>query len=39
MAIDSDAYNKQQLRIIAKVIGAMDDEAIAQQKKNIRCVG
>ena len=33
MAIDSDAYNKQQLRVIVKVIGAMDDEAIAQQKK------
>jgi hypothetical protein len=28
MAIDSDAYNKQQLRVIVKVIGAMSDEAI-----------
>jgi hypothetical protein len=33
MAIDSDAYNKQQLKVIIKVIGAMDDEAIAQSKK------
>ena len=34
MAIDSDAYNKQQLRIIAKVITAMSDEAIDQSKKH-----
>jgi hypothetical protein len=34
MAIDSDAYNKQQLRVIVKVIGSMSDEAIAQQKKH-----
>jgi hypothetical protein len=33
MAIDSDAYNKQQLNVIVKVIGAMDDEAIDQSKK------
>ena len=33
MAINSDAYNKQQLNVIVKVIGAMDDEAIAQSKK------
>ena len=30
---DSDAYNKQQLKVIIKVIGAMDDAAIAQSKK------
>ena len=33
MAINSDAYNKQQLNVIVKVIGAMDDEAIDQSKK------
>jgi len=33
MAIDSDAYNKQQLKVIIKVIAGMDDEAIAQSKK------
>jgi hypothetical protein len=33
MAINSDAYNKQQLNVIVKVIGAMGDEAIAQSKK------
>jgi hypothetical protein len=33
MAIDSDAYNKQQLNVIVKVIGAMNDEAIDQSKK------
>ena len=33
MTIDSDAYNKKQLNVILKVIGAMDDEAIAQSKK------
>jgi len=33
MAIDSDAYNKQQLNVIKKVINSMDDEAIAQSKK------
>jgi len=33
MTIDSDAYNKQQLKVIKKVINAMDDEAIAQSKK------
>jgi hypothetical protein len=33
MAIDSDAYNKQQLRVIIKVISAMSDEAIDQSKK------
>jgi hypothetical protein len=33
MAINSDAYNKQQLNVIVKVIGAMNDEAIDQSKK------
>jgi hypothetical protein len=33
MAINSDAYNKQQLNVIVKVIGAMSDEAIDQSKK------
>jgi hypothetical protein len=33
MAINSDAYNKQQLNVIVKVIGSMDDEAIDQSKK------
>ena len=33
MAINSDAYNKQQLNVIVKVIGAMGDEAIDQSKK------
>jgi hypothetical protein len=34
MAINSDAYNKQQLNVIVKVIGAMGDEAIANPKKH-----
>ena len=33
MITDSDAYNKQQLKVIIKVISAMDDAAIAESKK------